>query len=102
MLICSHMKDVVMIVSCPLLPPGAGELLEEEAAMLTIGWAMVSYISCEPTPLGGVQGATNMVTYGSPILWLFCFDGWGLHMIIFPNLRIICQVLSKPGFGNFT
>ena len=31
------MKDEVIRVSCPLLSPDAGELLEEEAAVLTTG-----------------------------------------------------------------
>ena len=51
MSICSRMKDTVMTVGYPLLPPSVGELLEEEAAVLTISWAMVSCIDCEPTPL---------------------------------------------------
>ena len=42
---------MVIIVGQPLLSPDAGELLEEEVVVLTIGWATVSYISCKPTLL---------------------------------------------------
>ena len=62
------MKNVVIIVSCPFLPPNVGELLEEEEAVLTIGWATVSYIDCEPSPLRAVQGAADVVTYEPPVL----------------------------------
>ena len=45
------MKDIVIIVGYPLPPLDAGELLEEEVAVLTTSWAMVSCIGCEPMPL---------------------------------------------------
>ena len=60
------MKDVVRTVSCPYLPLDGGELLDEEATMLTIGWAATSCISYEPTPLGGVQSVADVVTYRPP------------------------------------
>ena len=90
MSICSRMKDVVMTISCPLLPSGVRELLEEEVAMITTGWVIVSYIGYKPKPLVGVQDATDAITYGLPALWLLCFCGCGFGMIAFPNLRIIC------------
>ena len=102
MSIYSRMKDMVIIVDWPLFPPDAGELLEEQADMLTTARATVSCIDCEPTPHSRVQGATNVVTCGPPILWLFYFGGCGLGIIIFLDLKIICQVWSKPSFGNFT
>ena len=64
MSIYSCMKDMVIIVVCPLLPSGAGELLKEKAAMETIGSATVSCIGCDPMPLVGVQGAADVVTCG--------------------------------------
>ena len=72
------MKHVVILVSCPILSLNAGELLEEEVAMLSTGWATASDIRCEPMPLGGVQGAADVVIFEPPIHWLFCFDGCGL------------------------
>ena len=86
------MKYVVIRVGCPLLPPDGGELLDEEGVVLTIGWVTASCIGCESTPLGGVQVAVNVVTCGSPVHWLFCLDSCGLGIIVFLDLRIICQV----------
>ena len=68
MSICLCMKDVFIIVSFPLLPPDAGELLEEKVAILTIGWAMASCIGYEPTSLRLVQGATDVITCGPSLL----------------------------------
>ena len=86
------MNDMVMTIDYHLLPLGTGELLKEEATMLTTGWGMISYIDCEPTPLIRVQGATDVVTCGLPALWLFYFCDCGHSMIAFPDLRIIRQV----------
>ena len=101
MSICSHIKGTVITVSCPLLPLDARELLEVEVAALTIGWATISCTSYEPTPLGEVQGAVDAISGGPLVLWLFCFSGYGLSIIAFPDLMIIRQVWSKVGFGNF-
>ena len=62
------MKDLVITVGCLLLPPDGEQLLDEDAAVLTIGRAMATCISCEPTPFGGKQGIADMVTCGPPIL----------------------------------
>ena len=83
---------MVIIVGFSFLPLVVGELLEVEVALLTTGWTMVSCIGCEPMPLRGVQGAVNVVTCGPPTLWLFCFNGCGLDIIVFFDLKIIRQV----------
>ena len=59
---------MVITVGYYFLPLNDGELRDEEAIVIATPWAMASCICCEPTPLIGVQGVTDMVTYGPLIL----------------------------------
>ena len=69
-----------------------GELLDDEATEIIIGYGTASCISCEPTPFGGVQDAANVVTGGAPAFCLVYFGGCDLGITNFPDLKIIHQV----------
>ena len=90
------MKEAVITIRCPLFALDGGELLDEEATELTTSGFTASCIGCEPTPLGGIQDAANVVTNGPLPFWFVYFDSCELGIMYFPNLKIICQVWSKP------